>query len=98
MYIDYIDTPLGTMEFRASAQGVTQAIFSGTRENRIKTSTITDACKQQLIEYFNGQRKTFNLPLDPQGTTFQKSVWACLAQIPFGKTLSYGDIADMINN
>jgi len=98
MYTDYIDTPSGVVEFRASAQGVTQVIFSGARENTIKTSTITDACKQQLIEYFNGQRKIFDLPLDPQGSSFQKSVWACLTQIPFGKTLSYSDIADMLSN
>jgi len=98
MYVDYIESPLGIMAFRASAQGVTQVIFSGKKENRIKTNTITNACKQQLIEYYNGQRTIFDLPLDPQGTIFQKSVWACLAQIPFGKTLAYCDIAEMLNN
>ncbi len=98
MYVDYIESPLGIMELRASEQGVTQVIFSGRTENTIKTSVITDACKQQLIEYFNGQRTIFDLPLAPQGTTFQQSVWAFLTQIPFGKTLSYGDIANMLNN
>ena len=98
MYTDYIESPLGMVEIKASGQGVTQVIFCGTQKHPIKTNEITDRCKQQLTEYFAGNRKTFDLPLDQQGTTFQKSIWACLTQIPFGQTLSYRDIADMVDN
>ncbi|NQY65253.1 MAG: methylated-DNA--[protein]-cysteine S-methyltransferase [Alteromonadaceae bacterium] len=98
MFTDYIDSPLGLVEFKASEQGITQVIFCGNSKKAIKTNEITDSCKQQLTQYFNGERKQFDVPLDPQGTQFQQSVWHCLLQIPFGETLSYGAIADMLNN
>ncbi len=53
---------------------------------------------RQLKEYFDGQRKRFDLPFDVTGTDFQKSVWAALSKIPFGKTVSYADIALQIKN
>jgi methylated-DNA-[protein]-cysteine S-methyltransferase len=48
---------------------------------------------KQLTEYFAGRRRTFDLPLAPQGTPFQRSVWNELAKIPFGATSTYGAIA-----
>lgn len=48
---------------------------------------------QELGEYFAGQRKTFSLPLAPQGTAFQQAAWHALLQIPFGHTISYGQQA-----
>jgi methylated-DNA-[protein]-cysteine S-methyltransferase len=50
----------------------------------------------QLAEYFAGTRKAFSLPLRPAGTAFQQSVWAALQEIPFGATLSYGELARRI--
>jgi methylated-DNA-[protein]-cysteine S-methyltransferase len=47
----------------------------------------------QLAEYFDGTRTEFDLPLAPRGTQFQLAVWAQLGRIPFGVTLSYGDVA-----
>ncbi len=98
MYNDYIETPLGTIEFKASEHGITQLIFCGTSKTAIKPSPITDQCKKQLQEYFSGGRNQFDVPLDPKGTTFQKSIWACLMDIPFGETRSYMDLANQINN
>jgi methylated-DNA-[protein]-cysteine S-methyltransferase len=46
-----------------------------------------------LIQYFNGQRRTFDLPLHQPGTAFQQDVWNILTQIPFGKTISYLELA-----
>ena len=54
--------------------------------------------QQQLAEYFNGQRKVFELDLDPQGTDFQKKVWKQLIKIPYGQTVSYGELARRIGN
>jgi len=108
MFIDYIDTPLGLFEFMSTDKGICQAIFCGdkvsdekTYRNEkapTKTNDITALCKQQLTEYFVGKRQTFTVPLDPQGTSFQQSVWHCLSKIPFGEITSYGDIAKMLNN
>ena len=97
MYTDYITSPLGIIEFKASEKGITQVIFCGAEMAEIKANKITDECKLQLQEYFEGQRKVFDLMLDPQGTDFQKAVWLCLSNIPFGETFSYLDIAKMVN-
>lgn len=53
---------------------------------------------QQLTEYLNGNRKVFDLPLDPDGTDFQKRVWNMLLTIPYGKTLSYAQMAEKLGN
>ncbi len=53
---------------------------------------------KQLQEYFEGSRKEFNLPLNLNGTNFQKAVWEQLCFIPFGETRSYQDIANLIEN
>lgn len=52
----------------------------------------------QLDEYFKGQRKNFDLPLDLEGTEFQKRVWQELCQIPYGKTISYLELSHRIGN
>ena len=72
--------------------------FVQAEENTIHCNQITDLCKQQLGQYFTGERTEFDLPLDQRGTAFQKSIWSCLVTIPFGETVSYRDIADMVNN
>ena len=48
---------------------------------------------RQLREYFKGDRTEFDLPLAPEGTQFQKSVWQNLCGIPYGETISYGELA-----
>ena len=54
--------------------------------------------RRQLEEYFAGRRQTFDLPLRPQGTEFQRRVWEELLQIPYGQTATYGKIAQRIGN
>jgi methylated-DNA-[protein]-cysteine S-methyltransferase len=51
------------------------------------------AARAQLEEYFAGSRQTFDLPLDPAGTPFQRAVWSALVAIPFAATASYGEVA-----
>ena len=52
--------------------------------------------RAQLGEYFAGRRRTFDLPLTPEGTTFQCSVWMALRAIPYGATISYRALAERI--
>ena len=59
-------------------------------------SPLSRRCREQLEEYFAGRRKTFDIPLDPAGTPFQKAVWQALQAIPYGQTCSYADIAAYI--
>lgn len=54
--------------------------------------------KQQLIEYFDGKRETFTIPLHYKGTPFQQSVWQALLEIPYGQTTTYSHIAAHIQN
>ena len=51
------------------------------------------AAREQLAEYFGGERTEFDLPLAPVGTQFQEQVWGALRGIPYGRTASYGEIA-----
>ena len=54
--------------------------------------------RKQLGEYFKGKRMTFDLPLAPEGTEFQQSVWKQLRKISYGRTKSYGEIANKVGN
>ena len=59
---------------------------------------VLQAAAQQLVEYFNGSRISFDLPILLQGTEFQKKVWAILLEIPFGQTKSYGFMARQLGS
>ena len=60
------------------------------------SSPLLEKAKEEIVEYFQGKRKTFDLPLDAKGTEFQKRVWKELLDIRYGETLSYGEIGDRI--
>lgn len=55
-------------------------------------------CARQLAEYFSGARRVFDLPLHPVGTTFRMKVWSELQQIPYGQTITYGELARRVGN
>lgn len=57
-----------------------------------------EKCRKELEEYFQGVRKTFDLPISFHGTVFQEKVWNALLNVPYGKTVSYLDIAKMIGH
>ena len=63
-----------------------------------KPGKLTDLAAKQLGEYFTGARKSFDLPLAPRGTDFQKAVWKALQDIPYGETRSYKQIAETIKS
>lgn len=100
MYKSIFHTPVGFIEIIANDS----ALLAVTFKNEVQTSTvvpandITQNAAGQLAEYFAGTRKTFDLPLAPDGTTFQQSVWNELVKIPFGKTDCYSAIAHKLNN
>ena len=67
-------------------------------EFTIDSSPVLEQTKRELDEYFAGKRKTFDIPLCPVGTDFQKQVWEALQEIPYGETRSYKEIALRVNN
>lgn len=98
---EYFNSPIGTIGIIEENSKVTN-IFLKNHDNHIffheqSTMIIKDA-RRQLQEYFDGKRKTFDLPLALEGTNFQKSVWQALLTIPYGETRSYQQIASQIGN
>lgn len=63
-----------------------------------KETDLIKETKKQLDEYFKGNRENFNIPMNLEGTDFQKSVWKALQDIPYGQTKSYSEISEYINN
>jgi methylated-DNA-[protein]-cysteine S-methyltransferase len=59
---------------------------------------LLDEARRQLDDYFDGLRRSFDLPLAPQGTPFQRRVWIALADIPYGQTLCYGGLARQLGS
>ena len=98
MYIDYLDSPTGIVEICASEDGITRVNFVDTQHETINPNEHTAACKQQLSEYFAGERQAFDLSMAQKGTPFQHSVWQQLLKIPFGQSVSYQDIANSLDN
>ncbi|TMP40813.1 cysteine methyltransferase [Pseudoalteromonas citrea] len=96
MFVDYLNSPLGTIECVSSEKGLRHVIFCGEQVNAANPNKITHMCIKQLAEYFQGSRNTFTIPLDPVGTDFQQQVWQSLNNIPFGETRSYLDIAQQV--
>src|SRR5690554_2890144 len=89
-----INSPVGKLQLTADADGLTAIRFLDSEE--LLSEEIPNALEEvvkQLHEYFDGKRQDFNLRLSPQGTDFQKRVWKALEKIPFGKTVSYLQIA-----
>ena len=89
----WIDTPIGGLRLHAQSGLLTAIDFDARpRGERVADSVLDDA-ERQLTEYFAGTRTDFDLPLASEGTEFQKKVWAELGRIPYGETVTYGDIA-----
>lgn len=95
----YLSTPTGTLEIRADKKGVASIYFLDTELPTSETiPSELQAAVSQLTEYFEGTRTVFNLSLAPEGTEFQKKVWAQLQKIPFGKTTSYQQMANQLGD
>lgn len=64
----------------------------------LKMTPVIKYAVDQLEEYFAGQRKEFTVPIKPEGTDYMKSIWNVLIKIPYGTTLSYGQVAELAGN
>ena len=109
---EVIDSAVGPLLLTADASGLTRVWFdkgAGSLEphgdwqradagdGREAVRTIA-AARAQLDEYFAGRRTRFDLPLAPSGTSFQRRVWSALAEIPFGHTMSYLELARIVGD
>ncbi len=94
MSVVYLNSPLGSIQIEGDDEGISQVIFLDEaipQSEKIPEALINVV--SQLQDYFAGKRSDFDLKLNPKGTDFQKKVWLQLAEIPFGKTTSYLQMA-----
>lgn len=106
-YIE-VESPIGQLVVASSGGAITGLYMESHRHGPVdRGSWILDSqheqpvlvmARQQLTEYFAGDRVTFDLPLGAVGTEVQQSVWRALSDIPFGETRTYGGIAKTIGN
>lgn len=95
-----IDSPLGALTLAATARGLALAWFD---DQKHRSDTVDaplnpkhahlSQASREFSEYFAGQRRTFDVPLDPWGTDFQQAVWQRLLHVPMGRLSTYGTLA-----
>ncbi|MGB3998107.1 MAG: methylated-DNA--[protein]-cysteine S-methyltransferase [Bacilli bacterium] len=88
-------TPLGAM-YAVEKGGAITEIGLGEKKDASPPAPVLLTARRQLEEYFAGNRQTFELPIALSGTAFQVAVWECLLKIPYGKTATYGEIAESL--
>ena len=104
MFYTQIESPLGPLLLAADDAGFRQILFvNGRHPARPESSWKEDRVPlndgiRQLHAYFGGELEKFDLPLAPEGTPFQLGVWRSLCDIPYGETISYGELAGRIGN
>jgi methylated-DNA-[protein]-cysteine S-methyltransferase len=109
-YLNEIDSPIGPVAFATNEGGALLGLRfrNGRRptslEKELKREGFTlsrdedrtAAAREQLVEYFAGERRSFDLPVARRGSDFQETVWEELSRIPFGETRTYGQVAERI--
>jgi len=101
----YLETPIGTLLIAGDTAAVQRITFpqhgraakAEPAWQESQRGPVGEAIRQ-LREYFAGKRATFDLPLAPEGTAFQRGVWRQLQEIPYGETISYGELARRVGN
>lgn len=97
VYHTYYHSPAGLLKICGTADYISELSFNDSSQkpsgSKRQIPALLINCVEQLIQYFNGERRIFELPLHQQGTPFQQEVWSELIQIPFGKTISYLELA-----
>ena len=100
----YMDSPLGPILLARSEEGLRRINFqNGTAALKPQPQSRSsakpfDEARRQLDSYFSGKLRDFNLELAPAGTPFQLQVWLALQEIPYGTTISYGNLACSVGN
>lgn len=98
MFKGFYNSPVGTLEIVSDHEAIVEISYvrnsaPNTQETGKYTTEIIKNCITELKSYFNGELKTFSIPIKPKGTDFQLSVWNELLKIPYGTTISYLTIA-----
>ncbi|HEX6432443.1 MAG TPA: methylated-DNA--[protein]-cysteine S-methyltransferase [Niastella sp.] len=97
-FTTYYQSPVGLLQISGTGQFISEVKFIDEPEKVTATAStalppMAIQAVEQLIEYFHGQRRFFELPISQEGTAFQQKVWSELMNIPFGKTISYLELS-----
>lgn len=101
-----VKTQVGLLRLVASTKGLSAVLWENDDPKRVRLqpqvldehNPVLKETEKQLEEFFAGKRTVFELPLDFQGTAFQKAVWHELLKVPFGQVKTYGEIAKAVGN
>lgn len=96
--IGYYTSPLGDLEITSLGGKITGVAFQKDARSQERVTPEIEQCIVELDEYFYRGRKFFNVEVQPSGTDFQKKVWHELVSIPYGKTISYLELAIRIGD
>ncbi len=91
-----MDSPVGLLQLTSDGGSVTQLLFAGGSPRAADSGdvpVVLDEARRQLEDYFAGRRQCFDLPLAARGSEFQHRVWHQLELIPYGATVSYGEVS-----
>ena len=103
-YFKVIESPVGSLVLISNKSALIGIKFGNDKVENLSNRLIKDdhpileKTEKQLIEYFTGNRKKFDIPLKLEGTDFQKKVWQELIKIPFGETISYQRLAEKMGD
>lgn len=102
LYYTYYESPVGLLKIGGTDQYIGELSFVDNPDQLTYgepgISEIMHQCTEELIEFFHGSRKKFTIPIHQEGTVFQKRVWSELLEIPYGKTISYMDMAKRLGD
>lgn len=97
-YVYYMSSPIGPLKVTSDEQFILSIDHNEMGKSSEQPPKVLIQCKQQLEQYFAGERKEFDIPVSFHGTPFQQQVWKTLQQIPYGEVCSYKQIAEAISN
>jgi methylated-DNA-[protein]-cysteine S-methyltransferase len=92
-----LQTEIGWIEISADNDAITHLYWRGVQPQRLQSSPLVKEAARQLGAYFEKRLTQFELPIAADGTGFAKDVWDIMLSIPYGQTLTYGDVAAKLN-
>ena len=102
LFYTYYQSPVGLLKIAGTELCIAELSFIDNKQQIIYgepgVSDVMHQCTEQLIEFFHGNRRVFDIPVSQTGTEFQRRVWGELLNIPFGKTISYLDLSKRIGD
>lgn len=95
----HLETPVGLLEISAGYRGICEVIFPDKPQPALAEDHLfVQQAMEQLSAYFAGTLTVFDLPLDMPGPAFHEKVWQKLLEIPYGKRMTYGELATLLEN